>query len=385
VAGLSKKFAITFIFWLIGLLPRNQKLVIFESFAGKQYSCNPRAIYEYMRDNNPEYTLLWSVDKKHTASFDQHEVPYITRFSFQWFFKLGRAKYWIWNTRLPLELPKPKQTIYVQTWHGTPLKKIGLDIENVRIPGQTTKRYRAEVIRESRKWDYLISPNPYASEIFRTAFAFEGTMIESGYPRNDILFDPEKERIASGVRERLGIPTNKKVILYAPTWRDNEFHEPGKYKFDLKFDVNKMQRRFGDSAVLLVRMHYLVAEQFDFHGDFVKDVSSYEDIRDLYLISDVLVTDYSSVFFDYANLYRPIIFFTYDLAEYRDRLRGFYFDIEKHPPGPLVKTSNAFLEQLDAFLENPSAIETNNSFFETFSMWEDGHAAKETVQTVFEK
>ncbi|EUJ32771.1 CDP-glycerol glycerophosphotransferase family protein [Listeria cornellensis] len=374
-----------FLFRLAGLLPRKQNLVIFESFSGKQYSCNPRAIYEYMKEHEPEYALLWSVNPRYTKLFEEHGVPYVTRFSVKWLFTMGRAKYWISNSRLPLELPKPKKTVYVQTWHGTPLKKLGVDIDEVHMPGQTTAQYKDDFVREAAKWDYLISPNAYSSKIFRSAFGYTGAMIESGYPRNDLLFSSNKEAMIAEIRQKLEIPDGKKVILYAPTWRDNDFHKVGEYKFDLKFDVAQMKVRFGEDVVLLIRMHYLVAEQFDFaqYGDFIRDVSSYDDIRDLYLVSDMLITDYSSVFFDYANLDRPMIFFTYDLAEYRDTLRGFYFDFEKNAPGPLVETSEQLMDEIATILEQPA--KSNSQFFQQFCEWEDGHAAEKTVQIVFKK
>lgn len=175
--------------------------MIFESFSGKQYSCNPRAIYEYMEEHNPEYELLWSVNPKFVAVFEAYGVPYVKRFSISWLFKMGLAKYWISNSRLPLELPKPKKTIYVQTWHGTPLKKLGVDIDEVHIPGQTTEQYKADFVKEAQKWDYLISPNAYSSAIFRRAFGFTGEMIESGYPRNDILFSTDKELKIANIKK----------------------------------------------------------------------------------------------------------------------------------------------------------------------------------------
>src|SRR5699024_9675578 len=136
----------------------------------------------------------------------------------------------------------------------------------------------------------------------------------------------------------MGIRRNKKIILYAPTWRDNEYYQRGKYKFDIKLDLERMRETLSDDYVILLRMHYLIAENIDTskYDGFVIDMSKYEDIRDLYLISDILLTDYSSVFFDYAILNRSVLFFTYDLESYRDNLRGFYFDFEKEAPGPLL-------------------------------------------------
>jgi len=186
----------------------------------------------------------------------------------------------------------------------------------------------------------------------------------------------------------LDIPIGKKVILYAPTWRDDDFFEKGQYKFQFQFDIERMKERFGDKFVLLTRMHYLVAEKFDFtpYEGFVKDVSSYLDISDLYLISDILITDYSSVFFDYANLKRPIIFYMYDLENYRDHLRGFYFDIEEEAPGPIVEKEEDLYEAIDYALKNGHVSkEAFNAFYNRFCYLEDGQATKRLVERILER
>ena len=184
------------------------------------------------------------------------------------------------------------------------------------------------------------------------------------------------------IKRKLGISIEKKVILYAPTWRDDDFYKVGQYKFKFQFDLNKMKERFGSEFVLLTRMHYLVAESFDFkaYGDFVKDVSLYPDIADLYLVSDMLITDYSSVFFDYANLNRPIIFFMYDLFDYRDRLRGFYFDIEEEKPGPIVENEHDLFDAIEYAAENGHISKAAfNKFYEKFCYLEQGVSAKRVV------
>lgn len=158
------------VFIVLGLLPKKRKLVIFESFHAKQFSDSPRAIYEYMKEKHTDFELVWSVDKQATKLFEKLGVPYIRRFSLQWFLTFPRAKYWVNNVRLPGWMPKPRNTVYVQTWHGTPLKKLGLDIGEVHMPGTDTSNYQANFIKESEKWDYLVSPNPYSTEIFKRAF-----------------------------------------------------------------------------------------------------------------------------------------------------------------------------------------------------------------------
>ncbi len=145
------------VFKLIGYLPSQKKLIIFESFHGKQYSDNPRAIYEYLIEHNYDYEMYWSVDKRYIEQFKaKNDIRCLQRFSFQWLIKMARARYWIVNSRLPLWIPKPRETIYVQTWHGTPLKRLGTDIEEVHMPGTDTEKYKQNFTYEATKWDYLI-------------------------------------------------------------------------------------------------------------------------------------------------------------------------------------------------------------------------------------
>ena len=372
------------VFRIIGNFPVKKKLVIFESYLGKQYSCNPRAIYEYMAEHNPNYTLIWSVDKNYTEPFDRKNIPYVKRFSVRWLFLMPRAQYWVVNSRLPLWIPKPKHTTYLQTWHGTPLKKLANDMDEVHMPGTTTAAYKKNFTKEASNWDYLISPNAYSSDIFRSAFRFDKELIESGYPRNDLLHALDKEDRAAQIKKKLELPLDKKVILYAPTWRDNEFYARGKYKFNIQLDLSKLKQELGDQYIILLRMHYLVAENLNlsaFKG-FAYDYSHYGDINELYLISDLLITDYSSVFFDYANLKRPMIFFAYDLDTYRDQLRGFYFNFEENAPGPIVKTSDEVIEKIKEIDQNNYYAEYP-AFYEQFCSLECGQSAKRVVEKVF--
>ncbi|GEK32291.1 hypothetical protein KZO01_26000 [Kurthia zopfii] len=367
--------------------PRIKNLVVFESFHGKRYSDNPRAIYEYMKENCPEFDLIWSVDKGSIPMFKEMNVPYMKRFSLQWLRTFPRAQYWVNNVRLAKWMKKPKGTTYLQTWHGTPLKRLGTDIEEVHMPGTVTTKYRKNIISESKNWSYLVGPNAYSTEILSRAFHFKGPVIESGYPRNDVLHEPSDVQIKK-IRESLNISPDKKVVLYAPTWRDDQFFEKGKYRFEFQFDINRLKEQYGDDFVLLARMHYLVSESFDFspYKDFILDVSDYYDIADLYLISDLLITDYSSVFFDYATLNRPIIFYMYDLEDYRDRLRGFYIDIEADAPGKIVKTEDDLFAEIGRALEEGHCDEQRyEKFRDRFCEWEDGRSSERVVKRVFYK
>ncbi|PLT31045.1 hypothetical protein CUU66_04365 [Peribacillus deserti] len=380
--------AFKFSFRLVGKLPAKKNLVIFESFLGKQYSCNPRAIFEYIEKHHPEYDMYWSVDKRYTSVFDKEGIPYLKRFSLSWLLNVPRAQYWVSNSRMPLWIPKPKHTTYLQTWHGTPLKKLAADMKEVHMPGTKTENYKRNFLAESSKWDYLISPNPYSTEIFSRAFAVDKSkIIESGYPRNDILYTGLNAENITDTKKRLGISLDKKVVLYAPTWRDDQFYSVGKYKFELQLDLNNMKQELGDDYVILLRLHYLIADDLDlsaFKG-FAYNLSRHGDINELYLISDLLITDYSSVFFDFANLKRPMIFYVYDIETYRDKLRGFYFDFESQAPGPLVKTTEEIIAEIKMFESNGfNPGESMEEFNNKFCGLEDGRAAQRVVERVFQ-
>ena len=365
------------------ILPKKKNRIVFESFLGRQYSDNPRALYEYIIDNyEDKYDLIWSVDRRHVKLFQEKGFPYYRRFSIKWLLAMNTAGVWISNSRLPLWIPKPKKTTYLQTWHGTPLKRLALDMDEVHMPGTDTERYKKNFTTESSKWDYLVSPNHYSTEIFERAFDFKQTMLETGYPRNDYLVNFNDKDYIHKLKVDLGIPRNKKIMLYAPTWRDNEFYGRGRYKFDIQLDLDKMKETFGDEYIILLRMHYLIAENINVkkYEGFVIDFSSYEDIRDLYLVSDILLTDYSSVFFDYAILNRPMYFFTYDLESYRDTLRGFYFDFEKDAPGPLLFNTSEVIDAITS--EEDEYYMKRQSFRNTYTSLEDGLASDRVIKRV---
>lgn len=364
-------------------IPKNENIIVFESFLGKQYSDNPRAIYEYLKERHPAYRLIWSVDRESVSKFKTLKLSYSRRFSLKWLFIMNRAKYWVSNSRMPLWIPKPSNTVYIQTWHGTPLKKLAADMSQVLMPGTNTESYKRNFLYEAGKWDYLVSPNAYSTSIFKSAFQFNKNILETGYPRNDYLVNYNTDDEAKRIKIRSNLPLDKKIILYAPTWRDNQFYGKGRYKFDIPMDLARMKEELADEYIILLRMHYLIAENINLEGleGFVFDFSEYEDIRELYLISDVLITDYSSVFFDYTILKRPIYFYTFDLDEYRDTLRGFYLNFEEKAPGPIIKTTENLLKHIHAI--NQYDYQPLEEFHKQFCSLEDGKASQRVVEQVF--
>jgi len=362
-------------------MPMKKNRVVFESFLGKSYSDSPKYIYEYMLENKMDYQYIWIF--KEPGKKLPGNAKQVKRFSFQYYYYLATAKYWVSNSRMPKHLNKPKDNIYLQTWHGTPLKHLVFDMKDVH---SANPMYKKDFYIQSRRWDYLISPNQYSSDIFRRAFKFEKTMLEYGYPRNDIMYHSNAHEKVEEIKKSLNIPLDKKVILYAPTWRDDDYFDRGKYRFTLQLDLEKLKKELSDEYVIVLRMHYFIANQLDIsdYKGFAYDCSNYDDIAELYLMSDILITDYSSVFFDYANLQRPILFYTYDLEKYRDTLRGFYFNLEEEAPGPLLQTSDEVLttiKNIDDISEQYRG--KYEAFYEKFCSWEDGNASKNVVEQVF--
>ena len=209
-------------------------------------------------------------------------------------------------------------------------------------------------------------------------------MIEKGYPRNDFLYT-FNENDVERIKEELNLPKDKKIIMYAPTWRDNN-HQLGKgYVLDLKLDLDKLREKFSKDYIVLLRLHYLLANNLDLsdYEGFAFDVSKYSDVNDLYIITDILITDYSSVFFDYANLRRPIIFYMYDLEEYKNDTRDFYIDLDDLPGDIAQKEENLIndIENIEEYKEKYK--EKYKKFNETYNYLDDGKATERVVKEVF--
>ncbi|MFJ4698074.1 CDP-glycerol glycerophosphotransferase family protein [Streptomyces sp. NPDC088768] len=350
--------------------------VLFISYNGKQYSDSPRAVHEELVRRGSDLEQLWLVRD------DQAALPPTARkvrlWSEEWFDALARARYIVTNAHLPHWIERRPGQVVVQTWHGTMLKKIGLDIEAPAFNPDYHEQLRAE----TKNWTFLVSANRFSTPILRRSMGFDGEILETGYPRNDVLYAPDLAERAKEIRESLGVPPGKRVILYAPTWRDDDAHSQGRFRFDLKLDTERARAELGHDHVLLVRRHSNTVDGVTGAGDgFVLDVSDYPDISELYLAADILVTDYSSVMFDYAHLRRPMVFFTYDLEHYRDTLRGFYFDFERNAPGPLVRTTDELvsaLRDIDRVIADYS--ERYQLFHEEFCDLDDGHATERLVE-----
>lgn len=358
----------------------DDNLIVFETFGGKNYSDSPKYIYEYMLKNYPDYKYVWILKNPSKSEIPGNPLK-IKKGSLEYYKAYSKAKVWVNNARLPLTLSKKENQKYIQTWHGTPLKRLANDMKVVRMPGTTTPQYKRNFHMETSRWDYLVSPNHYSSEIFVSAFWMdEERVLEIGYPRNDLLVThANDEEFISKIRENVNIPEGKKVLMYAPTWRDDEFIKKGQYLFELKINLENLYESIGDEYVILLRMHYLISNAIDLSGyeNFAIDVSDYDDISELYLITDALITDYSSVMFDYGILKRPQFFFAYDIEKYDKDLRGFYLDYANDLPGPIFDDPFDLADSLkDIDLIKESYQDKIDEFYERFCSLEQGESSK---------
>ncbi|MER5555812.1 CDP-glycerol glycerophosphotransferase family protein [Streptomyces sp. NPDC002793] len=348
--------------------------VLYSSFDGRQYSDSPRAVHEELAGRGTAVEHLWVVRDQQAAV--PTGVRAVALHSTEWYEALARSRWIVTNTQLPEWFERSEGQCVVQTWHGTPLKRIGRDLAGTAFADTA---YMDSMPRRAAQWSVLVSPNTFSTPILRRAFGHTGEVLECGYPRNDLLYAPDRAKVAETVRRSLGVPDGKRVVLYAPTWREDLPKRSGLYGLDLQLDLRQARKALGDDHVLLVRRHYLVGGSIP-ESDFVRDVSRHPDVGELMLISDVLVTDYSSLMFDFAQTGRPMLFHTYDLEHYRDTLRGFCFDFENRAPGPLITDSAAVIEALrDPETATAGHREAYAAFREAFCDVDDGTAAARVV------
>jgi CDP-glycerol glycerophosphotransferase len=370
--------------FLIKALPVNKNIIMFESNLGRNYTGNPRAIYEEM--------VRQGLDKKYRCYFvmENPETPIpgaakaVKRSRFQYFFLFAISGIWVCDTRLPKYISKRPQCTYIQTWHGTPLKKLALDMDTVFMAGEKgIENYKKNFYDNAQTWDYLISQNNFSTNIFRRAFAFDKEVLEIGYPRNDVLFAKNNLEDITKLKMELGLPLDKKIILYAPTWRDNEFYGKGKYKFNPPLDFMLLKEKLGEDTIIVVKYHYLVMDQIDWtpYKGFIYSCDLSYDISALYLVSDMMITDYSSVMFDYSLLKRPMIFYCYDLEAYKDNLRGFYFDFLEEAPGPVTLTTQELVQEIMNY--NPAVYkDKQEAFYQKYNHADEGNASSRIVELI---
>lgn len=379
--------------WLYRIIPVDDNVIVFEAYRSSKYADSPRAIYEYMLNNNEykNYKFIWVFEHPNDYGYLRNDRTQLVRHeTVGYYVAFARAKYWVVNGWIPLRVQKKHNQIALQCWHGTPLKRLRYDIVVSNPTEHMLNAYR-ENDEDMMRYDALISPSKFTTRVFTSAFNLKALgksdiIIETGYPRNDALV-AATDRERNQFRKQYKIPKDKKVLLYAPTWRDDQQKSGGGYEYQTPVEFGLLMEQLSDEWVILFRAHNLVANSFDFsrYKGFVRDVSGVNDINELYIVSDALMTDYSSVFFDFANLRRPILFFMYDLDHYKNELRGFYVDLDALP-GEIMRDEREVVEALRALSSYEKKYSTKyNRFNKTYNYLDDGKATQRVVDAVIKR
>lgn len=313
----------------------NDNIILINSFGGKKYDDSPKVIFEYMKtqEKYKKYDIYWAFHNPNDFKIDGANI--VKTNSLKYFIIALRAKYWITNSGIERGLKfKNKKTIYINTWHGSAIKKIGEDSNNKSL-----------IFFRTSKPDYMIAQSEFDIEIFSRLFNISKDKIRMvGLPRNDELFDFSQNEV-DAIKEKLELPKDKKIILYAPTFREYQKDKNGCY-IAPPINILLWKKYLADNYIILFRAHYEICTIMNIEeDDFLFNVSNYPNLNELLKVSDILISDYSSVIIDYSILERPIYSYAYDYEEYCDK-RGLYIDIEKELPFGICKNEKDLLERI---------------------------------------
>lgn len=381
------------------LLPIKDDLVVFSEYWGTGYGCNPRAIFEALPEVAPHLRAVWVMEPEQAGKLPAG-VAHVAPNSLRQWAVFARAKYFVNNVNFPGAFVKRPGQVVIQTMHGTPLKHVGLDVMNhavastaidpkrkaprkgdqvVSLDPSRSRQEFADLLRRSDNWDYALSSNAYSTERWSHAYPCSYRWLEFGYPRNDILVNATEADIERS-RSLIGVHPGQTAVLYAPTYRDVEGDT------SLRIDFEQLLAHVPEHFVFILRAHHTTTlgpklKELVASGRVI-DGSAFPSIVDCYLAADILITDYSSVMFDYAVLGRPIVIYADDWEAYQEA-RGTYFDLLASPPGAVAVTQ----AQLDAVFEEQAYASAESQarlarFRERFCSYDDGQAARRVIATV---
>lgn len=356
-------------------LPVDPRLAVFAAYWHKGYACHPAAIEAKARELVPGVRTAWITTPEYAPTLP----PGVRRLhpgSAAYWTALARARFLVNNVNFTPGMRKRPGQIHLQTHHGTPLKHMGLDLRD--RPAAARGMDFGKLLERVDRWDYSLSANRHTTLVWERVYPSGYTTLPYGSPRDDVFQHATEDDVAR-LRARLGIPAGSVAVLYAPTHRDYQRRAVP------RLDLERMARALGPGFTLLVRPHYFHAPDgaMGSAGGRVLDVSGYGRVEELCLAADALLTDYSSIMFDYANLDRPIVIHADDWDAYR-AARGAYFDITAAPPGPVSRTED---ELIALFATGawcgPRSAALRAAFRDRFCPYDDGRAAERVVRRVF--
>lgn len=332
------------------VFPVKKNRIIFESFYGKNISCNPKEILDYMIKNNYDCEYIVVYNKKVNENYEKYKVNFVKVRTIKYFYYYATSKVWVVNTNHMILMKPKKNQIYLQTWHAAgAFKRFGKFVMGSK------KLEKMRWIKDAQYWTYLLCSSEKVKHIYAESFNIsDEKIICSGIPRNDVFLDEYKKINArEKLNNKISNVDDKKIILYAPTFRDDK-------EFELILDFEKIYQKLNNEYKFILKLHPNIKNKIEIESkykEFIYDYSQYENTQELLLASDVLITDYSSIIFDFAITGNPIIFYSYDLEEYDNSIRGFYYNYEEFVPGPIVKNDDDLIN----ILENYSKLKAESS------------------------
>lgn len=341
--------------------------IVFFSYFGTQYSCNPKYISEYIQKNYPEYEIVWGFKNPKAFSFLKKRNIKTARYMSPYFLHLClTSKFVISNSEIPSWFPVMKRQVYINTWHGGgAYKRVGAAYQKETAG----KQVRAEIAREM-PCTYVSSSKAFTDLTVHQSFHHYGTVLSCGMPRNDILVNQNKPELNHKIRKHYHLPEDSRILLYAPTYRESKSAD--EYLFDCQAIRKALSERFSGKWFFLFRMHYFVMNQLKDKSEYI-DASKYPDMQELLYASDILITDYSSSMWDFGLTKKPCFLYATDLNQY-DMERGFYSDIHTWP-FPLAENTEELISTIDNF-DNNSYQENLAKHFSDLGSYENGHATE---------
>ncbi len=352
--------------------------IFFVSYMGKQMNDNPMAIYEELIKQNEKYRFVWVYDRH--RELDKKDYPNTKfvdsskAFNLKMYYHLFTSKVIINNARFHFDIRKKESQYYIQTWHASMgLKKIEKDVEN-----QLSKSYCDTAKRDSKYINLLLAGCRFKHEAYKTNFWYEGEISDFGTPRNDIFFADNKNEIKDKVKSDLNISPNSKIILYAPTFRNDNS------KYLQSFDEARLQALLGDEWKIVVRLHpnELQKKNNDLTNRQYIDATKYNNLQELLIATDILITDYSSTMFDFFIQEKPCFLFCPDYADYVGGERDLNFDLEQLP-FDMAKSMEELLINIGGFNQE-KYLQKLEDFNKVVGSYENGHAAENVVKIIDE-
>lgn len=322
--------------------PFHPKRIIFTSYLGKQYSCNPKYISEYIQKHAPEYEIVWAFQSPEEFSeLEKYGIRLVKYNSFPFIRLCLSSGYIVTNVRDMNHIPFTHRQTVINTWHGGGAYKTVGSSTAVQSPSE---RFRQNIAHKTNL-TFLSSSKAFTDLTLRNSFHHNGKILECGMPRNDILIHTADSDLRKKVLDHFHLPADQKLLIYAPTYRENK--TASDYSFDTKAVKAMLSERFGGNWSILFRCHYYIVEDAkNLSSDYI-NASDYPDMQELLYAANMLITDYSSSIWDFSFTGRPCLLYATDLNDYQVS-QGFYSDIHTWP-FPLAESNQELLDNIQHF------------------------------------